>query len=73
VVKKVNIANYYVVGTTYTLKVQCKDDLIAVFLDGKPLLCYYAQSGSPVGTRFGLVQNNLDDGAVFDNWLVKAL
>jgi hypothetical protein len=73
VVKKVNLANYYAVGVTYALKVQCKGDLIQVFLDGVPRLSYYTQAGSPLGTRFGLVQHNLDDGVVFDNWTVKAL
>jgi hypothetical protein len=73
VVKKINLANFYAVGTTYSLKVQCKDDLIQVILDGKPRLSYYTQSGSPMGTRFGLNRNNQDDGVVFDNWTVKAL
>jgi hypothetical protein len=73
VVKKVNLANYYAVGTTYAFKVQCKDDLIQVFLDGKPFLSYYIAISSPLGTRFGLTQTLNDDGTMFDNWVAKAL
>jgi len=47
--------------------------LVQVFLDGVPRLSYYTPVGSPQGTRFGLVRNNIDDGVVFDNWVAKAL
>jgi len=73
VVKKVNLANYYVPGATYVLKVQCKSDLVQVFLDGRPLMSYITQVGSPLGTRFGLIRQNIDDGVVFDNLVAKVI
>jgi hypothetical protein len=79
VVHKAQIGTYYAAATTYNLKVQCKADLVHCFLKKStdtaylPLISYYAQSGSPVGTRAGLVFFSTSDACTFSNWQVKAL
>lgn len=73
IVHKVSMADFFTSGATYTLKVQFKSDLIHVFLDGKPRISYYMQTGYPTGTNFGLYVADTDDGCTFDNWSVKAL
>lgn len=73
VVHKVNIADYFAISTTYTMKVQAKADLIHVWLDGKPLISFITGSSSPAGNSCGLYGHENDDGCVFDNWTVKQL
>jgi hypothetical protein len=57
------------------LTVQCKGDLIRVLLDGDPVITYYTQAGSPMGTRHGLYRKcrEVTTAASFDTWLAKAL
>jgi hypothetical protein len=75
---KVNLGAYFAISTTYTLKVQIAadpnggDDLLQVWLDGKPRVSYKI-SAANVGTRHGLHFDSVDDGCVFDAWTVKAL
>jgi len=82
VVHKVNLGTYFAVSTTYTLKVQIAadpnggNDLLHVWLDGKPRISYklsVTNTNTGVGLYVGNNTNDLDDGCVFDNWTVKAL
>lgn len=73
---KINLDTYYVQGTTHTLKMQFKGDLIQVFLDGEPIISYYTESTSPMGTKFGLNEDYLtrsQEGHVFEDWIVRSL
>lgn len=73
---KINVGAYYLTGSTHTLKVQYKGDLVQVFLDGEPVISYYTPAGSPMGTKFGLhtdSQIRTVDGGTFNNWIVRAL
>ena len=78
VVHKVNLGSYFATSTTYALKVQVAadpnggDDLLHVWLDGKPRISYKL-SATNAGTRHGLHRDSIDDGAVFDNWVCKAV
>ncbi len=74
VVHKVDItAETVKPSTTYNLRVQAFNDLILVFLDNQPRLAYYTLAVSPLGKQWGLYRENIDDGAIFDNWTVKTL
>jgi hypothetical protein len=73
VVHKPNLGDTYAAGGSYLLTVQAFGDLIRVLLDGDPVIAYYTQTGSPMGTRHGLYRNTQDDGSVYDGWSVKAL
>lgn len=76
VLHKVNLGAYYTAGSTHTLKMQFKGDLIQVFLDGEPVISYYTTAADPVGTKFGLQDDYLtrsQEGHVFDNWIVRTL
>jgi hypothetical protein len=73
---KINLGDFLVDNTTYTLKMQFKGDLIQVFLDGTPVLSYYTIDEDPRGTKFGINADHAsrtDDGGTFDNWVAKAL
>jgi hypothetical protein len=74
VVKKLSLGTYFAASTTYTLKIQAFNDLILVFLDGKPIISYYTATGSPTGTKWGLYKETTDTtGCTFDNWSVKSV
>jgi len=72
IVHKASLGNFFANSTTYTLKMQFKDDIVHGFLNGHPLISYYTRS-TATGTRFGLQTDSIDDGCAFDNWSVKAL
>jgi len=78
IVHKTNIGTYFAINTTYVLKVQIAadpnggDDLMQVWLDGKPRVSYKISTAN-VATRMGLHFDSVDDGCVFDTWSVKAL
>lgn len=62
---------WIVAGSTHNLKVQSFRGVIHVFVDNLPRMTYY--SASAAGTKFGLYLQDIDDGAVFDNYVVKTL
>ena len=71
VVKKVNLADYYQLSTTYKFKTQVKKDLIYMWLDDKPVMAYFLSSGYPTGTKCEIMRYYEDNGIVFDNFLAK--
>lgn len=76
VVHKSLLGTYFTTSQTTNLKVQAKNDLVQVFYAGFPIISYYTQAGSPLGTNHGLYRQGsptADDGCVFDNWLAKQL
>lgn len=76
VVHKVNLDTYFTGGSTHTLKMQFKGDLIQVFLDGEPVISYYTVAADTMGTKFGLYEDYLtrsQEGHVFEDWIVRAL
>lgn len=75
---KINLGTYYTAGSTHTLKMQFKGDLIQVFLDGEPVISFYVPAGAPNGTKFGLQSDyngvlRDQEGHTFDSWIVRTL
>ena len=75
---KAHLGDYNNEGETKTLKVQAYNDLIQVFLNGSPIISYYTESDDPMGTRWGLHVDRRtgevgDEGALFNDWIVKSL
>jgi hypothetical protein len=60
-------------GGTRTLSIRVKGVLMEVFLDGKPRGCRILPEALGTGTKVGLYRDSTDGGAIFDNWVVKAI
>jgi hypothetical protein len=72
---KVNLGNFFIANTTYTLKIQWKGSLMHVFLNNAPVISYHMSiaDGDSDGTKFGLHDYYLETGCTFNNWIVKTL
>lgn len=78
ILHKINLGSFNIAGTNRTIKVQTKDDLIQVFLNGEPIISYYTVPSNPTGTKWGLHVDRRtgeiqDEGALFNDWIARAL
>ena len=73
VVHKVQFGVAFVAASTHTLKVQLNSDVALIFFDNLPRESYVMPAGLANRAHYGLYRNDDDGGAVFDNWIVKAL
>lgn len=79
IVHKVQLGPMYALSTVYMLKAQAIGNLLMVFLDkgdgngSRPCMAFYMDAALAGATRFGIYSDDVDSGAVFDNWSAKAL